>query len=227
MMTVMLASDLLGSIFLDAASNPKELCVLSAVCRDWRALIIGSTRESSTLWDGMERRWWKPLLQQDFRGQDRFGRRVYGKLDLGLSLDRFGSSGSRQELCYRYRLHTMLVELKNNMVTGKRSIEIAEQLMGSGDYVDGRAGEAAMRKAIQRGLVTQILVSERSPFACDFNGPCGGECCNYDDTYCSETDEEADEQALDAQRSRHEDERREQCREAHKEWLNENFNDHF
>ena len=85
----------------------------------------------TALWEAMEQRWWQPLLQQDLCSKDRYGYDRYGKLELGIPLDRFGGfSKSRQELCYRHRMHMMLQELKDAMVTGKRSIEIAEQLMG-------------------------------------------------------------------------------------------------
>ena len=121
------------------------------------------------------------------------------------------------ELCYRQRMHHLLQELKSNGVTGKRSIETAEHLMGSGDYLEGRARKSAMKLAIQKGLIAQILVSEHSPFPCDWNGPCGGECAVYCDTDCSETDEEADEMTARAQHDRHEQTRAQAYKEAREE----------
>ena len=97
-----LAPDMLATIFLGAASNPEKLCLLSGVCRDWLVLITGRTDETYSLWEAMEQRWWQPLLQQDLCSKDRYGYDRYGKLELGIPLDRFGGfSKSRQELCYR------------------------------------------------------------------------------------------------------------------------------
>ena len=68
-------------------------------------------------------------------------------------------------------MYCLLLELKAWGVTGKRSIETAEHLMGSGDYVvSGRATHADMRTAIRKALASHILVSENSPYPCDWGG---------------------------------------------------------
>ena len=178
-----LAGEQLSSIFLLATANPEELCRLARVCREWHALIYGRTREAQALWDKVGHDWWEPLLKQDYRGVSRrFGQPIYGALDLGINLNRFGNSTSRMELCYRQRMYNLLEELKSNGVTGKRSIETAEHLMGSGDYVMGLNGarKSTMRSAIRTGLICHILVSEHSPCPCHWNGPCGGECAAFD-----------------------------------------------
>jgi len=235
-----LSQEHLSVIFQMATSSPDKLCLLSGVCRDWCALIQGKTVETTRLWKAMEHTWWRPLLESDLKGQYR-QMSVYGALGLGIDLNRFGCSQvSCKELCYRQRMYFLLLELKQNGVTGKRSIETAEHLMGSGDYVQhGRASKSAMRLGIRKGLIAKILVSEVSPCPCYWNGPCGGECSGfggYDDCYsdpdCSETDEDADEAAIQAQRARHEEVREEALERArevgienYKETLNDTWND--
>lgn len=225
------AAEQLSSIFCSAAACPEDLCRLSGVCREWRLLISG-TRDAQKLWDTIGQKWWQPLLEKDRVGLSRRSPPRYGALELGIELDRFGTSTSRMELCYRQRMCHLLEELKKQGVTGKRSIETAEHLIGSGDYVDGRASRSTMRGAVRRGLIAQILVSEHSPFPCHWDGPCGGECAAFGDADCSETDEEADDETVRAQRERHEharakadDEAREENEAQERERLNGYWND--
>ena len=229
-----LACEQLVGIFSMAAASPDELCRLSGVCRDWRSLICDHTPESQMLWDTIGHNWWTPLLERDKRRgmKDRYGAPIYGALRLGINLNRFGDCTSRMELCHRQRMYHLLNELKANGITGQRSIETAEHLIGSGDYVAGRASKSAMVRGIRNGLIVRILVSEHSPFPCHWNGPCGGECDAYGDAECSETDEEADPETVCWQRKHHQEmraaadaEAREEVEAEERERLNNDWND--
>ena len=85
-MAQLLPVEQLDSIFGAAANTPRELCQLSGVCRNWRALICGDGRATHALWQALDGSWWQPLLQKDLRGRDRYGLHVYGKLEMGINL---------------------------------------------------------------------------------------------------------------------------------------------